>query len=101
MVNGTVPADHVVSADLCLLNGKGLERLRTAVLSSMVDDDKVGFAQIEVDGSHPIGVSRYGIRSDWQRGFADDARIISGLLLIHFIGLSIGIDGTAGSKDYV
>src|SRR5262245_3977004 len=53
MMNRTVTANDIMSADLRPRKRKGPQRLIAAVLSRMVNDDEVGPAQSEIRGAHP------------------------------------------------
>ena len=48
MMDGAVPADHIVCADLGMGYGKGLQGLGATVLCGMVDDYKIRFAHVEL-----------------------------------------------------
>lgn len=96
---GAVLADDVVGADLGAGYGKGLQGLGTAVLSGVVDDDKIGFAQVEVDRSCPIGGHRHRVRTGGQRVLADDPAILPGLSFIFLIGGFIRVEFASGQQE--
>lgn len=54
MMNGAVLADHIMGADLAFHRREGAEGLFAAVLRRMMDDHKIGLAQVEIGGAHPI-----------------------------------------------
>lgn len=92
MMYGTVPADHIVGANLGAGCGKGLQSLGTTVLCGMMDDHKIRFPQIEIGRTYPVW--RFGNRIDTrrQRMLTDNMRPLPGLFFVRLVAGLIGID---------
>src|SRR5690606_6687675 len=92
--NFSVPSDDVVRTHRSARKGKCMERLFGGVLRSMMDDDVVGFSDIEIGGTYPTVDAQTVV----QREFRDLAVLLCvgfGFFVIDFVGRRIGL-GAAG-----
>lgn len=96
MVRGTIAANYIMGTYIGLLCGEGFQCLRTAVLSGVVDDDKIWLAQIKISGTHPrnMAVQRIGHRRLPQL----PGKCLC-LLFIHAVGCSIRVAVTTQNHN--
>ena len=91
MINSTIPADDIMCADLGFGDGKGVQSFRAAVLGRVVDDDKIRFAQVEIDRADPIRWCLYRISAGGEGCLAEDARGIPGFSFVDLVGGSVRV----------
>ena len=99
MMDSTIPANDIVGADLGAGNREGVQSFRAAVLSRMVDNDEIRFAQVEIDRADPIGRSGYRVSAGSEGRLADDTGVIPRLLLIDLVGCSVWVGRACGQQE--
>jgi len=99
MINSTIPADDIVSADLGFGDCKGMQGLRAAVLGRMVDNDEIRFAQVEIDRADPIRRGLYRISVGGEGCLAEDARGIPDFMLVDLVGGFVWIGRASGQQE--